>query len=110
MKRNLFKLIFFTLFLLSLFQQVMAQNRSFTARVTNDKGEPLVDVTVTVNKSKTSALTNSEGIFIIQASTTDELTISSVAYDAVSVRVGSKNNLSISMATKTNTMNEVVVV
>jgi TonB-dependent starch-binding outer membrane protein SusC len=81
-----------------------------TGKVTNAAGEPVVGATVTIKNSNRSTATNSEGVFTIEASPGDVLVISFVGLETREVRIGSLNNLAISLSIKPESMNEVVIV
>ena len=90
--------------------QANAQVAPVSGRITNDKGEPLAGVTVSVLGKSISATTQEDGRFTINASPKDALVITSVGYETAEVVVTAKTSLSITLTTKAATMNEVVVV
>lgn len=76
--------------------------------VRDKEGKPLAGATVTVKGTKTSTATNADGTYTIQAKAGDDLTITSVGYEAVNVKAGAATT--IVMALKVDSMEDVVVV
>ncbi|MBV9987336.1 MAG: TonB-dependent receptor, partial [Chitinophagaceae bacterium] len=97
---------------LSLFQSVSAQSRPVTGRVVNEKGEPVSGASVGVGNAGAVryATTNAKGEFNLQASAKDTVTVSLVGYEIRRVAVGQQSDLSITLTSKTEALNEVVVV
>ena len=87
-----------------------AQTQEITGRVTDDKGNPIIGVTVNVKNSRTGTTTAPDGSFKINASPNAVLVISAVGFEPKEVKVGSQTNLSvISLVQDTKLMSEVVV-
>lgn len=85
-----------------------AQSRVVTGKVTNTQGKPVSFASVTLaNGTGTQADANGE--FSVRVNTGDRLTVSSASYDPVTVVVGAGNNLNVTLETKANTIEEVVV-
>lgn len=106
-------LIVFLCFLsLFVFQPATAQTGSVTGKVTNDKGEPVAGASVGIGSGSAIryATTNVQGGFTLRASPTDSISISAVGYETRRLLVGQQSNLNISLITKTEALNEVVVV
>ena len=91
---------------------LFAQQRTVTGKVTNEQtGESLQGVSINVKGTSQNALTNAEGIFNISVpSNRAVLVFSYVGFTPQEITVGSNTNLSVSMGTLINKMDEVVVV
>ncbi len=91
--------------------QLHAQNRTVTGKVTDDKGTPLVGVTITTSSSDKRALTDNGGNFTIQVSSADRsLRLSYVGFAPETVTLGSGNSYVTKMITEDKALSEVVVV
>lgn len=87
------------------------QNKPITGKVTNDKGEPLVGVTVQVKGLTTSATTDADGVFTIDAPQgAATLVFSYVGMDRKEVSIGSKTDFQIQLTGKDTSLDDVVVV
>jgi len=94
--------------LLPLFLFSIAQNRTITGKVTDDKGSPIAGVTVTAGKAGTS--TNSLGDFSITVDqSVRQLSFTSVGYTAVSRELGNASNLEVKLVPEDKNLTEVVV-
>lgn len=97
---------------------VVINSPSFTLKVItvkgtviNAKGEPLANVSVTVNKSGKGTTTNDAGEFSLDVDDNATLNFSSVGYENLSVKVEGKTNLgNILMAETSSNLTDVVVV
>jgi TonB-linked SusC/RagA family outer membrane protein len=106
-------LILFLCFLsLCLFRSASAQSRVVTGKVTNEKGEPVVGASVGSGNPANAkyTTTNAKGEFSLQGAATDSLTISSVGYEIKRVLVGLQPSFNITLNSKTESLNEVIVV
>ncbi|MDB5229829.1 MAG: putative outer membrane protein involved in nutrient binding [Chitinophagaceae bacterium] len=114
MKSKLLPLLILFLCSLSLllFQSVSAQNRAVTGRVVNEKGDPVVGASVSVASAGRTryTTTGSRGEFSLQGSPTDMFTISSIGYEVKKVLIGQQSEFNISLTSKTESLDEVVVV
>src|SRR5678815_2101697 len=87
-----------------------AQTKEITGRVTDDKGNPIIGVTVNVKNSRTGTTTAPDGSFKINAAPNATLVISAIGFESKEVKVGSETNLNlISLVQDTKLMSEVVV-
>lgn len=107
-----FKSFALLLIALSLFPlSSMSQNRTIKGRVTDASNEPVVGATVEVkSKRSASTVTDENGRYSIQANTNDVLVFSSVGFDSKEEKVGTSDNVDVSMSRLSISMNEVVVV
>ena len=92
--------------------QVYAQNaRNVTGKVTDDKGAPLVGVTVSAVGANRNALTDNSGTFSIQVTEkVKTLRISYVGFNSKEVNINGKSTISVSLSMEDKSLNEVVVV
>jgi len=103
------KLLFVAALMLSV-HFLWAQTREITGRVTDDKGNPIIGVTVNVKNSRTGTTSAPDGSFKINAAPNATLVISAIGFESKEVKVGSETNLNlISLVQDTKLMSEVVV-
>jgi len=87
-----------------------AQTNEITGKVTDDKGNPMLGVTVNVKNSRTGTTTAPDGSFKINAAPNSVLVISAIGFEQKEIKVGSQTNLNlISLVQDTKIMSEVVV-
>ena len=100
------------LFLLMLCQlNLMAQKQSVTGKITDPKtGAPLAGVSVRIKGSKAGTTTNNDGIFRIEAQSSDVLEISIVGYKPQSVSVNGQSEVNIGLEGESTELNQVVLV
>jgi TonB-linked SusC/RagA family outer membrane protein len=87
---------------------VWAQQKLIKGKVTDDKGAPISNVTISVN-GRSAGQTDADGNFSISATQGNTLVFSSVGFGSRSVTVGSTDQLSVSLATQQKDLTEVVV-
>lgn len=92
--------------------QLLAQNKTITGRVTDDKGSGVPNASVTVKGTNQGTTTNSEGSFtILVTSNAKTLVISSVGLGSKEVSItGTNTTFNVSLTAATTDMQEVVVV
>ena len=97
--------------MVSLLQQVSAQDRSISGRVTDrQSGEGLPGVTVLVKGTTNGISTNSDGSFVLNnVPATGTLIISSIGYITVERPLGTESQINIGLATDSKQLSEVVV-
>ena len=79
--------------------------------VTDDKGEKLPGVSITVKGTRTGSTTNTSGEFSISVPDSKAILVFSfVGYEPQEVLVGYQNNIKITLMTDTKALDEVVVV
>jgi len=87
-----------------------AQTQEITGRVTDDKGNPIIGVTVNVKNSRTGTTTAPDGSFKINAAPNATLIISAIGFEQKEIKVNNQTNLNlISLVQDTKLMSEVVV-
>jgi TonB-dependent starch-binding outer membrane protein SusC len=103
--------VFLTCALLFQAQAYAQTARNVTGKVTDDKGAPLVGVTVNAVGANKNALTDNSGTFSIQVTEkTKTLRVSYVGFDSKDVNINGKSIISVSLSMEDRTLNEVVVV
>ena len=97
--------------ILTLFQAVLAQTRTVTGRVTDQKtGEGLPGTTILLKGTTTGVSTNADGRFSLSVPEIGgTLVISSVGMTTQEVLLGSRNNLDIALGPDSKELSEVVV-
>lgn len=121
--RNLFlqKVLFFAMLLSiplltsisSLAQSGNGASRPVTLKgfITNERGEPLSGVSLQVNGSGQTALTQADGSFELQAPANSTVTVSHTGYNNTEIRTGSNDQLTLKIQlTNKKDLDEVVVV
>jgi TonB-linked SusC/RagA family outer membrane protein len=95
----------------TLFQAVLAQTRTVSGRVTDQKtGESLPGATVLLKGTTTGISTNADGRFSLNVPENGgTLTISSVGMVTQEVVLGTRNAIDVALATDAKELNEVVV-
>ena len=79
-------------------------------RVTNDKGEPLMNANITVKRTGHGTVTNANGIFFLRnVNSEDVVMVSFIGYKTQSVSVKDRSSLTLIMEATTNDLDKVVV-
>lgn len=90
---------------------VFAQSRELTGRVTSaEDGTPLAGASVLIKEKGIGTQTQEDGSFSISVSTGDVLEITATGFETTTYRVGTANQVSITLARGNEKMDEVVVV
>jgi TonB-dependent starch-binding outer membrane protein SusC len=87
----------------------VAQTRIVTGRVTDDKGSPVPNASVTVKGTETGTITTANGAFSISTSSKATLVISSAEFGSREVSVGNNTILSVVLKKADKYLQEVVV-
>jgi len=91
--------------------QIMAQQRTITGKVTDEKGAPLPGATVTVKGTTLGANTNSDGVFTLSVpSNAKAIIVSSVGLGEKEITLTSSSDYSVTLSATASDMREVVVV
>lgn len=106
------RLLFYLLItLLSVPSLVFSQQKTVSGRVTDSANSPLADATVSVVGKPVSAKTKNDGTFSINVpSGSNQLRITYVGYTDQTIDVSSSNNVTVTMAGSSQSLNEVVVI
>ena len=86
-----------------------AQERQVTGKVTNDAGEALVGVTISVKGTSRGTNSDADGSFKINASSSSTLIFTYVGYVNQEILVGSKSVINVQLLTANETLDEVVI-
>jgi TonB-linked SusC/RagA family outer membrane protein len=96
---------------LGIYSNVYAQNKTITGQVIDSESKTGVPgVSVIVKGTTTGNITDVEGKFSIQASSTDVLIFTSVGYVSQEITVGNQSIINVDFAVNIQQLNEVVVV
>ncbi|HEY4288644.1 MAG TPA: SusC/RagA family TonB-linked outer membrane protein [Puia sp.] len=110
-QRLLSRWVSFTLLCVLFTQNAFSQNKTITGKVTDDKSVPVAGASVTVKGTKNGVNTNADGAFTISVSpTATTLIVSSVGFTQQEITIGSQTDITVSLATSTSNLNEVVVI
>jgi TonB-linked SusC/RagA family outer membrane protein len=83
--------------------------KTITGVVQDEAGAPVVGASVKVVGSTTGTATDADGKFSIEATSTNELLITSVGFDSKQVTVGNQSSISITLNRANSSLQEVVV-
>jgi len=108
-KKQLLKLIFCPLFLL-ITTLSFAQTVSVSGKVTDDQGQALPGVSVSVQGTTAGVRTDINGSYSIKTTSGRTLLFSMVGYSKVSITVGSQTIVNVTLRDELKELNEVVVV
>ena len=96
--------------MLVLSTQLLAQNRPITGRITTAQGSPVVNASVTVKGTNIGTTTSSEGTFSLSVpSSATTLVVSSVGYQDQEIRLGTENEVNLTLSAREQALDEVVV-
>src|SRR5579872_2804696 len=108
-KKQLLKLIFCPLFLL-LSSWAFAQKITVTGKVTDESGQGLPGVTITVKNSTTGTNSDVQGRYVLNANSSDVIVFSMIGFARKEVAVNNRTVIDVQMAVDNQVLNEVVVV
>jgi TonB-linked SusC/RagA family outer membrane protein len=94
------------------FGQILAQNRTITGKITDDKGTPLANVSVIIKGTSVGTSTGSDGTYSINVPPSAKvLVFSSVGFSAVEYSIGNRTTVNTSMSSSSDKdLQDVVVV
>src|SRR5215204_3139609 len=105
------RLLMLVLGVIVLSAQLLAQNRTVTGTVTDDKGNPLPNASVTVKGSSQGTVTDEKGTFtLVLPANGNSLIVSSVGYGQQEIAINNRSAVSITLGAADQSLNEVVVV
>ena len=108
MKQYLIKSSYLAFAMLSI--PIMAQQKTVTGTVTDEKGLPLIGVNVVVSGTQRGTSTDFDGKFSIEASRGETLKFTYIGYKSKVVKVTTATALNISLIPTAEQLSEVVVV
>lgn len=98
------------LFLLCIFSQAFAQNKTVTGTITDPTGKGVPGVTVTVKGTKTATQTDASGTYRISAPDDATLVFSSVGFETREMAVAGRTSFDASLTATNANLSEVVVI
>lgn len=105
------RLFFSVLGILIFSAQLLAQNRTITGKITDDKGNGVANASVIVKNTKIGTTTNADGSFSLSVPpTASVLIISSVGSKAQEVAIAGQSTINVTLQTEEGSLSEVVVV
>jgi TonB-dependent starch-binding outer membrane protein SusC len=105
------KSTFFVYLIAFLFLPVISFAQSqVTGTVKDNTGKPLSNVSVVVKNTSRGTATDASGNFSISARPTDVIVFSFTGFETKEIKVNNQTKLSVSLNTKANSLDEVVVV
>ncbi|RXK86658.1 SusC/RagA family TonB-linked outer membrane protein [Filimonas effusa] len=111
-QRSRFKMVYWLyacLFFLPVLLQAQATSR-VSGTVTNEKGDPVSAATVSIKGTTQAVITDDQGHFNIAASRGQVLVISYIGYADKEVTVAGNTNITVSLASRLETLEDVVVI
>ncbi len=110
-KSRLLRCLIAAMLLLLINSIAYAQNKSFTGKVTDDKGAPIPGATVAVKGSKTGTATSPDGSFTLSSVPANAtLIISFIGFKTQEISIAGKSSLTIGLQSESSTLSDVVVV
>ncbi|QNF33686.1 SusC/RagA family TonB-linked outer membrane protein [Adhaeribacter swui] len=98
------------LFVLTLFQTVLAQDKRISGRVIDAaSNQGLPGVTVLVKGTSTGTATDTEGNYALDVPATGTLVFSFIGYTTQELPIGASTTINVTLASDTRQLNEVVV-
>jgi TonB-dependent starch-binding outer membrane protein SusC len=95
--------------LILLTQQLWAQTKTVTGKVTDANGSGIPNATVKVKGSRSGTSADANGNFSIPASSGSTLTVSAVGFEDRDINVGTENTVSVQLVQDVRALSEVVV-
>jgi TonB-linked SusC/RagA family outer membrane protein len=86
------------------------RNIAIHGTVTTEKGDPLEGVTITVDKPKINAVTNTKGQYNITADQNAIITFSFIGYESQIVSINSRNEINVTLRQGSSSLNDVLVI
>src|SRR5215213_2376868 len=87
----------------------VAQTRTVTGKITDDKGDPVPFATVTIKGTKNATVADATGTFSLKAKEGDVLVVSAQGQDAKEVSVGAGGGVTVALTRTNSALTEVVV-
>lgn len=109
--KRLVRLLIIQLLFLSVFHYAIAQNRTISGTVSDDKSNPVQGASVSVKGSSAGTATDNAGRFSLAVpASAKTLVISNVGYNNQEVTVSGKNAINVTLVSASQTLNDVVVI
>jgi TonB-linked SusC/RagA family outer membrane protein len=108
-KKHLLKLFFCSLFLL-LSSWAMAQKITVTGKVTDETGQPIPGVTVTIKNSTVGTNSDVQGKYSLSANGNDVIVFTILGFVKQEIPVNNRTSIDVQLIAETERLNEVVVV
>src|SRR5258708_35544413 len=108
-KKQLLKLIFCPLFLL-LSSWAFAQKIAVTGKVTDEKGQALTGVTITIKNSTTGTNSDVNGKYALSANGSDILVFTMIGYVKQEIPVNNRSVINVTLSEDNQILSEVVVI
>ena len=109
-RKDKFQYLLLLLTLLTGAHYAQAQTLKVTGSVTDEGGEPLIGVSVTVPGTKTGATTDIDGNYTIQVDAKGKLQFSYVGYVTAQEAVRGRTSINVVLKENSEVLNEVVVI
>jgi TonB-linked SusC/RagA family outer membrane protein len=111
MRKQLLSKVLFSLFLVLMGIQVLAQDRMVTGRVTaSDDGSGIPGASIAIKGTSKGTTSDADGNFKISVSGSNVLTFTSIGFISQDITVGNKSIVNVALAADTKALTEVVVV
>src|SRR5690606_23579959 len=89
----------------------IAQQRTITGKVTDEKGLPLTGVSISIKGTTTGTITNNEGAFSLNVpASSNTLVVTNIGYEPLEVDISNQTNINITLASADQVLTDVVVV
>jgi len=96
--------------MLLLYGQLLAQSKTITGRVTDEKGNPVPNASITIKGTALGTTSKEDGTYSLTVPASSKiLTISAVGLEEQDLAIGEKTSILITLTSKQNTLQEVVV-
>jgi TonB-linked SusC/RagA family outer membrane protein len=96
--------------MLLLYGQMLAQSKTITGRVTDEKGNPVPNASVTVKGTSLGTTSKEDGTYSLTVPADSKtLNISAVGMEEQNIAIGAKTSILITLTQKLGTLQEVVV-
>ncbi|MGR3811884.1 SusC/RagA family TonB-linked outer membrane protein [Jiulongibacter sp. NS-SX5] len=103
------RILYQVLFMLLGVNLAWAQSQTIRGTVTDESGETLYGVNVTVKGTTNGTITNADGAYSITASKGQTLTFSYIGFASQDVVIGNQSSIDVTLAEDANALGEVVV-
>ena len=87
-----------------------AQQTKITGTVKDSGGEPLIGVSVRVDKTGQGTVTDMDGHYAIEASSSSTLVFSYIGFETANEKVGDRKTIDVTLKERSDVLNEVVVI